>query len=212
MKKVTFLLILCIAAIGCSEDSVTAPLAADNPSAQNPPQDENPDDVITDPANKVMLLKVDYLGNVFEGGVELEFPDADTFTISSQYNPPGDFGDVSLYYEETGQPLFMGSIIWMGTGNMVFPCFMNMPDEFVSLVTPVPMPATDQFEKVMYDEFAFYPDPINYAAIWDAIDDLQQVQAYRQSNPNAKVNLFLYTPSVGIGNPAEWDWYVILKN
>ena len=74
------------------------------------------------------------------------------------------------------------------------------------------MPPVSQFEKVMYDEHAFYPAVIDYQAIWSNIDNLVQVQAYRQSNPNAKVNLFLYTPSVGVGNPAEWDWYVILNN
>ena len=209
MKKIILLSFLALCAISCSEDSVTSPVAPENPSAQNPPQEENPEANIE---NKVLLLKVDYETNAFEGGVELVFPEADTFTISADYNAPGDFGDITLNYEEVGQPLFMGSIIWMGTGFMVYPCAMNMPDEFVSLVSPVPMPAIDQFEKVMYDEFAYYPDPINYAAVWDAIDNLVQVQAYRQSNPNAKVNLFLYTPSVGVGNPAEWDWYVILKN
>jgi hypothetical protein len=209
MKKIILLSFLALCAISCSEDSVTSPVAPENPSAQNPPQEENPEASIE---NKVLLLKVDYETNAFEGGVELVFPEADTFTISADYNAPGDFGDITLNYEEVGQPLFMGSIIWMGTGFMVYPCAITEPNGFETQNNAVPMPPVSQFEKVMYDEHAFYPAVIDYQTIWSNIDNLVQVQAYRQSNPNAKINLFLYTPSVGVGNPAEWDWYVILKN
>ncbi|OYQ47455.1 hypothetical protein CHU92_01025 [Flavobacterium cyanobacteriorum] len=212
MKKIILLLLLSSLAIGCSEDSVTTSTVSDDSSSQQPPTDDTPGDGSGSPGNKVMLLKVDYETNVFEGGVELEFPEADTFTISYDYNAPSDFGDITLYYQETGQPLFMGSIIWMGTGFMAFPCFIDAPEQFNKGSVPLQMPAISTFEKVMYDEFAIYPDQINYQAIWNSIDDLQLVRNYRQSNPGAKINLFLYTPSVGIGNPEEWDWYVILKN
>ncbi len=208
MKKITLFAVLAVFALSCSEDSVTEP-APSNPVAANPPVDENPEAVIE---NKVLMLKVDFESNVFEGGTELIFPEADTFTITSVYNSPGDFGDITLNYEETGQPLFMGSIHWAGTGHMVYPCAMAQPDEFTLTQDAVPMPELSRFEKVMYDEFAIYPDVINYHEIWASIDNLVQVKAFRQSNPQAKVYLFLYTPSVGIGNPAEWDWFVILKN
>ena len=64
----------------------------------------------------------------------------------------------------------------------------------------------------MYDEFAYYPDTIDYSSIWNSISNLEIVNNYLNTNPNGKINLFLYTPSVGIGNPADWDWYIILKN
>ena len=54
-------------------------------------------------------------------------------------------------------------------------------------------------------------DP-DHQSIWAAIDNLETVKNYRESNPEVKISLFLYTPSVGIGNPEEWDWFVILKN
>lgn len=208
MKRITLLAALALMAISCSEDSVTEPVAT-NPVEENPLVDETPVVAIE---NKVLMLKVDFETSVFEGGTELIFPEADTFTISSVYNSPADFGDITLNYAETGQPLFMGSIVWNGTGNMVFPCALTQPDGFETDNVAAPMPPVSQFEKVMYDEFAIYPENIDYQTIWANIDNLVQVKAFRQSNPNAKVHLFLYTPSVGIGNPAEWDWYVILKN
>lgn len=207
MKKITLLAALAFMAMGCSEDSVTEPVN-DNLQGLAP--------IDSDPAvsleNKVLMLKVDYLTNTFEGGTELVFPEADTFTISADYNTPSDFGDITLTYEEVGQPLFAGSIFWNGTGAMVYPCAMTQPDGFETTPNAVPMPPVSQFEKVMYHEHAFYPAVIDYQAIWANIDNLVQVKAFRQVNPAAKVRLFLYTPSVGIGNPAEWDWYVILKN
>lgn len=166
----------------------------------------------TPAANKVVMLKVDLETNAFEGGKEFTFPEADTFTISTIYNDPGDFGDITLKYEEVDETIFAGDIIWMGLGEMTYPEALNATGDFPSIETSVPMPAQEDFELVIYSEYSYYPDAIDYQAIWDAIDDLQVVEEYRDSNPDAKINLFLYTPSVGAGNPAEWDWYVILKN
>ena len=208
MKRITLLAVLAFMAVSCSEDSVTQPVGG-NPEAAIPPVDETP---VVATENKVLMLKVDFETNIFEGGTELIFPEADTFTISADYNSPADFGDITLNYAETGQPLFMGSIVWNGTGSMVFPCALTQADGFETDSDAAPMPPVSQFEKVMYDEFAIYPAVIDYQSIWANIDNLVQVKAFRQSNPNAKVHLFLYTPSVGMGNPAEWDWYVILKN
>ena len=164
-----------------------------------------------DENNKVVLLQVDYQTNVFEGGKELSFSSSSTFTISSTYQAPGDFGSVQLYYSELDELLFNGTIIWDGTGQIVYPhiygsSFFSTSDDSVQ------MPNTSLFENVMYDEFAHYPDTISYSNIWNSIANLLIVEKYRDLNPDGKVHLFLYTPSVGEGNPADWDWFVILNN
>ena len=177
-------------------------------------------DTETDPVNggsegnKVLLLKVDLLTNAFEGGKELTFPDNNNFTISVDYNPPGDFGDVTLNYEEVGMPIFAGDITWMGLGEITYPESMDASGEFTTIQNPVSQPNESQFSLVTYEETEaniFFED-IDYDAIWAAVDNLAAVKEFRDSNPDAQVNLFLYTPSVGIGNPEEWDWIVILKN
>ncbi|RYJ41261.1 hypothetical protein [Flavobacterium beibuense] len=175
-------------------------------------------DTDTDPVNgspegnKVLLLKVDLLTNVFEGGKELTFPDNSNFTISTVYHPPGDFGDITLNYDEVNMPIFAGDIIWMGLGEITYPESMDTPQEFDLTQNSVEMPSSSQFALVPYGEFFEYPEVIDYEGIWDAVDNLSLVKQYRVINPQAKVNLFLYTPSVGIGDPADWDWIVILKN
>jgi hypothetical protein len=47
----------------------------------------------------------------------------------------------------------------------------------------------------------------NGAIIWMEIADLAIVSEYM--NAQLQVGLYLYTPSVGIGNPADWDWFVL---
>lgn len=162
--------------------------------------------------NKVLLLKVDLTTNVFEGGKELTFETANTFTIQSGYHAPADFGMVYLQYSELDAPIFEGGIVWSGLGEMSFPEALDMPDTFETTAVGLPQPELSAFETVTYavdGEADLDPD---HQAIWEAIHDLEIVKEYRESNPEAKISLFLYAPSVGIGNPAEWDWFVILKN
>ncbi len=64
--------------------------------------------------NKLLMLKVDYTTNQFEGGTEFEFNQpATTFTVTNEYQAPGDFGWVKLYYDELDTKIFEGEIHWM---------------------------------------------------------------------------------------------------
>jgi hypothetical protein len=195
MKKVFLLAGFCAFMISCSDE--------DN---------NNTDTLPPVSGNKVLALKVDLLTNTFAGGKELEFEDADAFSIAVNYNPPGDFGDVALSYAEVQQPLFAGTIIWMGTGAISYPDF-EPASAFESSEGEAALPANEDFALIANVEGEAAPwQSLDYAEIWDAIDNLVAVKAYRQANPGAEVKLYLYTPSVGIGNPAEWDWIVFIKN
>ncbi|WP_417367531.1 hypothetical protein [Flavobacterium beibuense] len=197
MKK--SLLLLCFLAFftACSDDSETQAVGDDN---QLPV------------GNKVVLLKVDLLTNTFEGGKELAFPENDAFTLIYDYNPPGDFGDITLIYEEVSEPIFAGGIVWAGMGEMTYPESIDAPETFSTISSSVAQPAESQFESYFNEEFNFYYDNIDYNGIWSSVSNLAVVKEYRESNPDSKVNLYLYTPSVGVGDPADWDWFVILKN
>lgn len=108
--------------------------------------------------------------------------------------------------------LFSGTIHWMGLGQMSYPENLEPAGTFPTLPNPVSMPPVSSFEPVYYTQFAYYPNPLPYGPIWDAIDNLQAVRQFRISNPNSAIHVFLYTPSVGIGNPADWDYFIFLKN
>lgn len=196
--KILFLLGFFITNVSCSSDN--------NDSATIP-------ETVYPPAtNKVLLLKVDFETSVFEGGKELAFDNTNTFTIGYEYQSPGDFGGIKLKYAELDQNIFQGTIHWMGEGQIQYPADIAGAGTFLTISEPVQMPNTSLFETVEYYENAFYPDIINYSGIWNSIRNLEVVSQYRTSNPNSKIHLFLYTPCVGTGNSAHWDWFIILKN
>ena len=174
--------------------------------------DNDSEPVILNEANKVILLKVDFLTNEFEGGKEFEFSTSESFTISSTYNTPVDFGDIQLYYNELNEKIFDGTIIWAGRGEMSYPTEIDLPESFATIDKNLELPEFSMFKTVMYWEFAYYLETIDYFSIWNSIKNLEVVENYRKSNPRGEINLFLYTPSVGYGNPAEYDWYIYIKN
>lgn len=159
--------------------------------------------------NSVVLLQVNYTDYVFEGGIELflhsEFNDSDTIPISVDYDPPGDFGNISLYYEPKEELIFDGSIIWAGSGYRKFPKRIYHPDNFVYLDEEIEMPANEKFQIIFPEEGVEYP----LDSIWNSVNDLAIVSRYLEGGK--KIGIFRYTPSVGVGDPNEWNWYVIMN-
>lgn len=162
--------------------------------------------------NQVVLLQIDYSTNVFEGGKILNFPSAQSFTIATTYEDPGDFGSVQLFYSEVNEKIFDGSIFWNGKGQRSYPQTMDSPDTFETINDGAPLPDLSTFGKVLYAGVDNYPEVIDYTAIWNSINNLNIVAWFRASNPDAKINLFFYQNSIGTGDPADWDWYIILRN
>ncbi|KUK78350.1 MAG: hypothetical protein XD92_0370 [Proteiniphilum acetatigenes] len=163
---------------------------------------------VDDTPGQVLMLKVDYTTNRFEGGTEFHFSrSTDDFTIENEYKEPGDFGNVKLRYKELNEPLFEGTIHWMGLGEMLFPEKLEPARNFDRLVTEDIVYPVNGFEDVF--------NPLNldleYDAAWFAVQNLVKAREYLRANPAQKVKLFLYTPSVGEGNPEDWDWIIYLK-
>ena len=159
--------------------------------------------------NQVLLLKVDYLTNTFQGGKETSYTEtSNSFTISHQSIPAVDFGNIKLKYNEINQILFDGDIIWMGLGQIHYPQNMLAANQFDAVLTAdVVFPSTN-FNHIL-------PEPNlsnNYNQVWMAVQNLVKVRQYLISNPTGVVHLYLYTPSVGVGNPADWKWIILLKN
>lgn len=159
--------------------------------------------------NKVLLLKVDYLTNIFEGGTETTysiFPP--TFTISVEYKQPGDAGYIKLTYKELNEILFDGGIIWAGLGRIKQPQSILLASQFDTVGTTDIITPAAGFENIFNpNNYGF-----DYTPVWLSVQKLAKVREYVKANPNATVKLFLYTPSVGIGNPADADWIIFIKN
>ena len=91
---------------------------------------------------------------------------------------------------------------------MTFPQNLINANQFDSVLTADYVTPISGFENVFNPNNTTY----NYDPVWSSVQSLVKVRQYLVSNPNATVKIFLYTPSVGIGNPAEWDWIIIIKN
>jgi hypothetical protein len=191
MKKLLFILFIFVSLFSsCSEEN------APTEETQNEP-------------NKVLLLKVDYLTNTFQGGKETTYTEnSNSFTISHQSVPATDFGNIKLKYDEINQILFDGDIIWMGLGQIHHPQNMLTANQFEAVLTAdVVFPSTS-FNHILPQSNLSN----NYNQVWMAVQNLVKVRQYLISNPTGVVHLYLYTPSVGFGNPADWKWIILMKN
>lgn len=180
------------------------------------PQPDGPIDETLIP--RALLLQVDYETLAFEGGYRLfdtEVPydpaiPLDSFPVEVLYNSPGDFGDLTLRYLPAtgiGDTLFFGTIIWAGTGDVIFPDTLEAPDQFMEVssndfVGPPPtfFPLTP---------FQVFEEAVTPEDIFGAVQHLQLVRD-ALDNSNARLGWFFYPRSVGVGNPAEWDYYVVV--
>ena len=192
MRNAMILLVIMIAIIpSCSKEKCVSPQR----------QNSVPSNLLT--------LKVDFLTNKFEGGKETAYnTNSTTFTITNEYDPPLDFGNIKLRYKELNEIIFDGDIIWMGRGEIRYPQNLLPASDFDTTTSNIPVLPSMGFENV----FKPYNDSIDYIPIWNSVQKLTKVREYLNSNKNASVKLFLYTPSVGIGNPADWDWIIFMKD
>ncbi|MDR2009665.1 MAG: hypothetical protein LBQ22_04210 [Bacteroidales bacterium] len=168
----------------------------------------NPGTVVDD-TNDVLMLVVDYTSNRFEGGKILNFSKpSETFTITNEYAPPGDFGSLKLYYSEINELLFYGTIVWMGCGNIIYPENILSRDDFQIAITNDYVYPANGFENV----FNSQPEiTYNYDEVWSAVQPVVKAREYLSSNPEQIVKMFLYTPSVGCGDPNDWKWIVFMN-
>lgn len=189
MKTKTLLLLFTLALFGCDSNLMTSDL------------DKNE-------VSQVLMLKVDYTSNTFKGGTEFKFTGkSDNITIETEYKEPSDFGSVKLVYKELDEMLFFGTIHWMGLGEMTFPKKINPAEMFGATLTADYVSPVNGFEDI------FNPNnmELDYREPWMAVQYYTKVREYLSANTNQKVKMFLYRPSVGIGNPKDWSWIIYLN-
>jgi len=153
-------------------------------------------------------LKVDFLTYEFEEGIELSFPWSRTFSLTWDYQEPLDFGNIRFDFEEIGETIFEGSVIWLGEGVRSFPPILKNSIEFDTSDQIIDKP--DFFNFIQLLEPLRDDLNLDEDLLWSAIDDLRLVHEYRQGNPEESMHVFLYTPSIGGCCPEEWDWYIIM--
>ena len=166
----------------------------------------------------ILIMKVDYQTFLYEGYTTVNVDSvndfSDTIPFFSEYFPPGDFGYVKLFYENPNHLLFYGSIVWAGCGNLNFPTsFM----ESSAQTTGLPFPGNDRIclidntgAQQTLPWITGLVDETMIENVWEPISKQSEFQYYYRKT-NKKVAMYLYTPSVGGGNPADWDFIIFVE-
>lgn len=162
----------------------------------------------------ILLMKVDYLTCNYLGYTTFNIRDkisGDTIPFVSVYRAPGDFGYQKLYYRtaDSANMLFHGDIIWMGCGMMRYP----QPSSFVmgpSNLLNLPYPGQSGIAHYNGTRHTTVTDETDLRNIWSTISVQSEFQ-YFYSRTAKKVSVYLYTPSVGVGNPADWYYLVFVE-
>ena len=90
----------------------------------------------------------------------------------------------------------------MGCGNLHFPTsFMELPAQSAGLSSGAQQPLPWNYDLV---------DEIMIENVWKTISKQPEFQHY-YNKTDKKVAVFLYMPSMGTGNPADWDFFIFVE-
>ncbi len=160
-------------------------------------------------AVNIAVLVLDYETLEFEGARVLYFPPCDpcaddSIPLSYRYKPPGDAGDITFWYTPTEGTVFFGTIIWMGTGRIIYPESFEPADHFARSGGRVPK--CDNIRLFMLPIEPSEPPPVD--AIWRSIDSLDLLKEFQ--SPSLRAGFYLYPPTVGVFDPGRAKWIVFL--
>lgn len=170
-----------------------------------------PDDTVQEESSDLVLYKIDYTTQAFEGGTTLslrriaggsssEIPlevdkEAADMTID---------GAIAITYEPTLDQVFRASLSLSGDPQIFFPNFIDA-SSFLVLDTPVALPSGSQIQSIDGDH-----SQVPIAPIWDAIARLGLTDF--MLTEDTRLGLFLYQPSDDPAHSANWDWILMLYN
>ncbi len=160
----------------------------------------------------ILISKVDYLTFRYRGfyalNVSGKLDSGTEIPFVSEYNPAGDFGDIKLYYRNKDNLLMSGTIIWMGCGVLDFPASFRAGEPFNKAM---PYPGQEHFAFINEQgQYIVVTDESDLQHVWQSVSCQQEFQYY-YANSSKKVAVYLYRPSIGMGNPADAYYLVFTE-
>ena len=166
----------------------------------------------TDLQKHILISKVDYLTFRHKGFYALNVSDklntGNEIPFLANYQSPGDFGYFKLFYRNTNNLLMDGTIIWSGCGSLSFPTSFRAGQR-LSNVLPYP----GQSRIAFINEEGHYTtvsDDTELQRIWHTLSRQKEFRHYF-GRTSKKIAVYLYTPSVGVGNPADAYYLVFTE-
>jgi hypothetical protein len=156
------------------------------------------------------LLRVNYLDNSFLGGKTFNYPTYysvnDSVPVHTFSRTDGTEGFLAQVYVPTNDTIFNGGTSLAGTGKLWYPVFEDRAS-FGDAGAITPAPAYAAIQQLMPKGQPL--PPFSVSQVWGAVGGLAITKEYLKL-PNARIGLFLYKPSQGPGNPADWSWVWVL--
>ena len=180
------------------------------------PSDEFPESDLPeeDLHKNILISKVDYLTfrprGFYAMNVQNPVSSGNEIPFVAQYQAPGDFGWFKLFYQTTDNLLAYGSIVWMGCGHLEFPETFRAGQK---LNSGLPYPGQSKIAFIN-DEGQYCTvsaaQEVGLQRIWQTLSKQEEFQHY-YNNTHKKVAVYLYTPSMGLGDPADWYYLVFTE-
>ena len=166
----------------------------------------------TDLHKHILISKVDYLTFRYRGfyalNVSGKLGSGTEIPFVAEYNPAGDFGDIKLYYRNKNNLLMSGTIIWMGCGVLDFPAGFRAGYPYVARDA---FPGQEHFAFINEQgEYTVVTEESDLQHVWQSVSGQQEFQYY-YANSSKKVAVYLYRPSIGMGNPADAYYLVFTE-
>jgi hypothetical protein len=184
-----------------------------NPRAGQPADDFTESDLRpTDLQKHILISKVDYLTFRYKGFYALNVTDklnsGREIPFVADYQSPGDFGYIKLFYRNTNNLLMDGTIIWSGCGEL------NFPESFRAgqrLSNVLPYPGQSRIAFINEEgHYTTVSDDTELQRIWHTLSRQKEFRHYF-GRTSKKIAVYLYTPSVGVGNPADAYYLVFTE-
>ena len=159
--------------------------------------------------NTILILKVDFQTYQFEGAKEVVISDVfaptDTIPLNYLFKAPSDFGYMKIWHEPGLDTLFYGDVVWNGWGPLHYPQ-VDPAASFSRTSAALPAPDSTHYNYIWKPHNR---PPVSFDSLWMDLADLDIVQDYYHGSK--KFSYFCYTPSVGFGDPSEWDYYIFMN-
>lgn len=160
----------------------------------------------------ILISKVDYVTFQYKGFYALNVSgktnDRELIPVIADYQAPGDFGFIRLYYQSTENLLLDGTIVWNGCGKLAF------PERFragLPVQERILYPGMERFARL--GENGKYIETIDEGEmqhIWQSVSYQKEFQHYF-GNSTKKIAVYLYAPSVGMFDPYSAYYLVITE-
>lgn len=169
------------------------------------------DDSTVEEASELVLYKIDYTTEAFEGGVTLSlrriaggFYNDIPLEVDKEPADMTNDGSIAIIYQPTLDQVFQASLALNGESDIFFPTFIEAGN-FLNLETSVPFPTGTQVQSVDGDH-----SQVPISSIWESIAQLGLTEFMVRED--TQLGLFLYQPSEDAAFSANWDWILMLYN